>query len=468
MGIGTRFAFAPVVQLRFSFDRGTVRIDTDQPDRCLALPLVRWDPRTCCLRAPANAYRSLRAAARSTEPPVALEDAIFPDLVRPVEVTQSPLRPYQEDALAAWTGAGRSGVIAMPTGSGKTRTAIAAIARVALPALVICPTRVLLAQWLEELGRASAQPIGVLGDGATRVEPVTVATFESAYRRLDDYGDRFALLVVDEVHHFATGARREALETVVAPFRLGLTATLPPLNQREILNSLVGPPVYEIALEELLGRHLAELEIRKMSVPLDPKERASYDAAHASFSSVFRAVGRATAARSFAAIATELAKSSIGRKAIADRQRAHAIASLPRAKRALVTALLVRHHDDRVLVFAATARDARRIAEDNLVPLISADISRSERREIVERFRDGTYRTIVSARVLNEGFDVPEASVAIVAGGALGHREHVQRIGRVLRAAPGKRAIVYELVTRGTLEEARSAKRRMDASGVAP
>jgi superfamily II DNA or RNA helicase len=46
----------------------------------------------------------------------------------------------------------------------------------------------------------------------------------------------------------------------------------------------------------------------------------------------------------------------------------------------------------------------------------------------------------------------------------LGRREHVQRIGRVLRPAPGKRALLYELVTMGT-NDARRAARRASAGG---
>jgi superfamily II DNA or RNA helicase len=58
--------------------------------------------------------------------------------------------------------------------------------------------------------------------------------------------------------------------------------------------------------------------------------------------------------------------------------------------------------------------------------------------------------------------DVPEASVAVVLGGSQGEREHIQRVGRILRPGPGKRAIVYELITRGTLE-VRQARRRREA-----
>ena len=91
---------------------------------------------------------------------------------------------------------------------------------------------------------------------------------------------------------------------------------------------------------------------------------------------------------------------------------------------------------------------------------LTCDIGRRERDAVLERFRGGAIRTLVSARVLNEGIDVPDADVAVVVGGALGEREHVQRVGRLLRPAEGKRAIVYELVTRNTIEVGQARRRR--------
>ncbi|MEO7092419.1 MAG: helicase-related protein, partial [Polyangiales bacterium] len=62
--------------------------------------------------------------------------------------------------------------------------------------------------------------------------------------------------------------------------------------------------------------------------------------------------------------------------------------------------------------------------------------------------------------VLNEGVDVPDANVAIVLSGSGSVREHVQRLGRVLRKKGDKRAILYELVTEGTGETFTSERRR--------
>jgi superfamily II DNA or RNA helicase len=141
--------------------------------------------------------------------------------------------------------------------------------------------------------------------------------------------------------------------------------------------------------------------------------------------------------------------------------RAAALAAFPAAKRTAIRELLARHRDDRVLLFTANTDDAYAIARESLIPVITAEVARKEREEILAAFRDRSVRAICSAQVLNEGIDVPDANVAILVGGALGAREHVQRIGRILRPREGKRAIAYELVTMETVDEARTrAKRR--------
>ena len=75
-------------------------------------------------------------------------------------------------------------------------------------------------------------------------------------------------------------------------------------------------------------------------------------------------------------------------------------------------------------------------------------------------FRSGVLPILVTSKVLNEGVDVPEANVAIVVSGSGSVREHVQRLGRVLRAREGKSAVLYELVTADSSDEGRSARRR--------
>ncbi|MGL6096602.1 MAG: helicase-related protein, partial [Fimbriiglobus sp.] len=83
-----------------------------------------------------------------------------------------------------------------------------------------------------------------------------------------------------------------------------------------------------------------------------------------------------------------------------------------------------------------------------------------ERKQILERFHSGEYTVLVTSQVLNEGVDVPAASVGIVLSGSGSIKENVQRLGRILRKYGDKQAVLYELVAAGTAEEFTSDRRR--------
>ena len=83
-----------------------------------------------------------------------------------------------------------------------------------------------------------------------------------------------------------------------------------------------------------------------------------------------------------------------------------------------------------------------------------------ERKMMLDYFRKGSIHVLVTSKVLNEGVDVPEASIAIIVSGSGAVREHVQRLGRILRARKGKKAILYELISKGTSEKYVNQRRR--------
>jgi superfamily II DNA or RNA helicase len=454
-------------RVRLSFDRGTLRLDGDAAH---LVPGAVLDARTGFHRAPAHRYRDLLDAATSSG--ISVLDTLAPVWRSQRRPSEPPsLRGYQEQALFAFERFGHRGVVALPTGSGKTRVACAAIARTGQSALVLVPTRVLLDQWVRVLRACFGDPIGVFGDGSKTLARVTVMTYESAYRALDRFGDHFGLLVVDEAHHFSGGLRAEALEMCPAPLRLGLTATPPPAGSAgaERLRDLVGPVVYALEIADLAGRDLAPLEVVRIHVSLTPAERAAYERDLAPFARFRGEVLRSDPQADWVACVRAVARMPGGRDVLRGMHRATAAAAFPSAKRAAVRELLARHRHDRVLLFTAGADDAYAIGQDALVPVITADVPRVEREAILDAFRARRVRAICSARVLNEGFDVPEANVAVIVGGALGAREHVQRVGRILRPVGDKRAVAYELVTMDTVDEARTrAKSRRIAAGRAP
>jgi superfamily II DNA or RNA helicase len=446
--------------VRLQFDRGTILI-LDPPDgiSLADLPGVLWDSRVSAHRCPAHLHARLRAALDARG--VRYTDSC-PAAGQPPPPAHVELRPYQEAALTAWELAGRRGVVVLPTGSGKTRVALAAIARVGRPALCLVPTRVLLDQWARAIAETLSLDAGRYGDGEQFLGPVTVATFESAWRHMAELGQRFELLVVDEAHHFGAGLRDEALEMSLAPHRLGLTATPPRDRPGDRLDELVGPVIYELSVSQLAGQFLAPFDAVLLHVDLAPDERKEYESLDRTWQDVLAQFHRFRPGATWEQFVREAGRTDEGRRAIAAWRRSRTLLAFPRAKRSALGGLLARHADDRTLVFTGDNDTAYRVAREHLVMPITCDIKRRERERALARFRDGTLRALVSAQVLNEGIDVPDADVGIIVAGRGGEREHVQRIGRLLRPRPGKRATIYELVVRHT-REVRIAHRRRRA-----
>src|SRR5690606_19937885 len=120
-----------------------------------------------------------------------------------------------------------------------------------------------------QLERAFGGPVGVLGGGSHEVHDITVATYDSAWMHVGRYGDRFGLLVFDEVHHLPGPTFAQAADGCIAPFRLGLTATLErPDGEHVQIERLVGPVVYRREIRAHAGDFHAEYRTERLQVQL--------------------------------------------------------------------------------------------------------------------------------------------------------------------------------------------------------
>jgi superfamily II DNA or RNA helicase len=66
--------------------------------------------------------------------------------------------------------------------------------------------------------------VGVLGGGEWDIKALTVSTYDSAYIHADKLGNRFGLIIFDEVHHLPVAGYRNIAEMFASPYRMGLTA----------------------------------------------------------------------------------------------------------------------------------------------------------------------------------------------------------------------------------------------------
>jgi superfamily II DNA or RNA helicase len=445
-----------VTAVTLTFEDGTIRVEGDAD---LDLP-IESDPRSKTARAPAVRYAALVAALDDRG--VDYDDRVLAAPALDVASTYE-LRKYQRKALDAWRANDHRGVLELPTGSGKTVIGIEAIAERGTATLVVVPTIDLLEQWRRELETEFDVPVGQLGGGEQRVEALTVATYDSAYLRAEDIGDRFGLVVFDEVHHLGGEGYRDIARLLAAPARLGLTATFErPDGAHEVIEELCGPLVHRITPDELAGKHLAAYDIKRLDVSLTDAERDEYDRYRQVFTDYLAGSNLDMQSGSdYRKLVMRSGSDPEAREALLANQRAREVMSNADAKVERLAELLDRHREDRLIVFTAHNDLVYRLAERFLIPAITHQTGTDERRTILEKFRTGEYSRVVAANVLDEGVDVPDSNVAVVLSGSGSEREFTQRLGRILRPTEDSgRALLYEVVTKGTAEERVAERRR--------
>ncbi|WIV66906.1 DEAD/DEAH box helicase [Natrialbaceae archaeon AArc-T1-2] len=460
--------------ITLAYEDGTVRVDGDLARLESPPSVLERDERTGTYRTPAYRYVDLRVALERAG--LAVDDRVLSS--PPLSALESAyeLRSYQHDALADWFDTDRwggladvpvdaapAGVLELPTGSGKTVVGLKAIERLGVSTLVVVPTIDLLEQWIRELEQEFSVPVGRFGGGEQRREPITVSTYDSAYLKADAVGDRFGLVVFDEVHHLGGEGYREIARLLSAPARLGLTATFErPDGAHEVIEDVVGPLVCRVDVDDLAGDHLAAYDVKRLEVSLTPEEREAYDRNQETFTDY---LARSTLELRSGSDYQELVKRSgsdpRAREALLAKQRAREIVYGSEAKLDALEGILADHADDRIIVFTAYNDLAYDVSERFLIPAITHRTGASERREILEQFREGTYSRVVTSNVLDEGVDVPDANVAVVLSGSGSEREFTQRLGRILRPTEdGRRALLYEVVSGDTAEERIADRRR--------
>jgi DNA excision repair protein ERCC-3 len=354
----------------------------------------------------------------------------------PLDVTLDlDLRDYQQEWVNQFVQS-KSGVLVGPPGSGKTIAGMGAMEAVGGETLILVPGRELATQWREELlAKTSLSPdqIGEYHGGEKQVRPVTIATYQTAgmdrHRQLFDQRE-WGLIVYEEVHHVPSRVFRRSAE-LQSKHRLGLSAT--PVREddkEEDIFTLIGPPIgtdWDALFE---AGYVQEPEVQIRYVPWDDQ---TYRHEYAS----------------------------------AEGHEKRQLAASNPAKAMEVRHLLAQHPHAKALIFVEYLDQGDRLAEELNVAFISGEMRHARREHLLQEFKSGERSVLIVSRVGDEGIDLPNAELAIVASGLGGsRRQGAQRAGRTMR--PTGNARMYVLATRGTTEEdfAQRQMQHLSAKGV--
>jgi superfamily II DNA or RNA helicase len=452
------------------------------------IPYASFDPRTNSLRAQALYYQNILDYLNQSE--IEYDDSHVLDLIPSPNITldqnssgsnyvnsdnnanNNPptpisLRDYQQKALDMWIKAGKRGCVVLPTGSGKTIIGVKAIEVINSASLVIVPTIDLMDQWTSVLSKYFNNiKIGNLGGGLDDIQAITVCTYDSAYIRAPNIGNKFALIIFDEVHHLAAPGYRSIAEQFASPFRLGLTATIEREDNlhKDFPRLVGGGIVFEAHPSDLAkNKHLSSFEIERRHVDMLPEEVEEYKKNFAIYQTSLMKMGlKMNYSDSFRKLIMISGKSSVARQAVLARNKAMDIALNSKSKIEELREILSENKGRKTIIFTQHNKLVYKISNQFLIPFITYKSTKAERQDALQGLKDGKYTALVTSKVLDEGVDVPDAEIGIILSGTGSSREFIQRLGRLLRPKPfskGKAKLI-EIVSSGTREMGTSAKRK--------
>lgn len=420
---------------------------------------------------------------------------------------KKPLYPWQEDCLEKWFANNGRGIVQAITGSGKTLLALTAAERLEkmlpqeLLVKIVVPTGALMRQWHHALkeyftdtGKAESaafeREIGLRGAGFKAhtgcrymIYVINSARYELAKQILTDLKSGAAvLLIADECHRYESEQNRLIFEFLpyITPYKerffsLGLSATLPSGQSENYLASVLGRRIYNYGMKQAASMNtICRYDIYHIGLSFLPDEEEAYQEITDRMNYLYRNLLRrypilrdmavkerynflktltGDKNRRTANTASMYIKLSFRRKSLV---------CLASARISCVCELLTRLPPaEKIIIFSERICQAEELYQllqvryPGKVGRYHSRMGETANRHTLNCFRDENIRILIACKAIDEGLDVPDASIGIILSGTSVQRQRIQRLGRILRKAEGKAcASLYYLHLTETTEDA--------------
>jgi len=361
-----------------------------------------------------------------------------------------PLRDWQEKALAKWKENGRHGIAAVVTGGGKTFFALHCLRDFnrsvpAATSVIVVPTDALLDQWVEEIVsffQISLRRVSVLTSRSRiNLSRLHIGVINTVAQVATKAGCPPVFLIVDECHKAASPVFKQVFQIPIEA-TLGLSAT--PERQydsgfEDVLIPALGPVICRYTYREALrDKVIVPFSLHNVVFEFDAEEQKQYD-------------------RLTKSIHGAVAKCGIeSPEAVALLLKRARMSNASPSRVAIALRIVAKHRGQKILIFhediAACETIHKALSHFSVSSgIYHSGMSLTKRVETLLAYRKGEIHVLVSCRALDEGFNVPETQIGIIAASTATHRQRVQRLGRVLRPAKGKEhATIYSIVAAPT------------------
>lgn len=415
------------------------------------------------------------------------------------------LFPWQLECLNIWFQNRGQGIVNVVTGAGKTVLALGAIARLeyalssepgcSLRIKIVVPKVFLAKQWAQTLQDDLLVPredIGIfsgvhkdLPNRKYMIYVVNSARYTLARHLLEDYREGNAiLLIADECHHYSSPENSRIFDFTkyfpagVSPSRyyaLGLSATPETAAYQEKLVPALGPEIFKYGFADALNANIiSSFSIFNLKLKFTRYEEQQYlelseqltraleklmhlcpfliGLSSQRFFASLEQLAQAAEDSTVAGLARSVLVLAITRKDVVYRAE---------SRISCVLALLTRiPQTSKVLIFNERI-EVTEVIFERLHTLFPGQVGRyhsemdeGSRKNMLRRYQDSEIRILVSCRALDEGLNVPETDVGIIASSTSSSRQRIQRLGRILRrSGQDHSACLYYLYIGSSNEE---------------
>ncbi len=393
------------------------------------------------------------------------------------------LYSWQRECLKAWENHAFCGIAHVVTGAGKTFLALNAIdlylsrfpeARIR----IVVPTIPLASQWqlalLHHLRDPELRP-GFFGAGVRHSSDhrIMIYIINSARDALSQHIRRdlslgcHVLLICDECHHYQSPQNRRIFDFFnslpAAEHRyasMGLSATPFGSSNDQILIHCLGSEIYRYDVNAAVQDHvISPFTVCETAVSFLPAELKEYRQLSFELMLLLQKLYKAypelktLSSSAFMKAVTKMAHAAnmnpdnITAAYLLKTWKRKEISVLARA-RILCCQKLIENltPGERILIFCERISQAEEILRTlrrqygNICGIYHSEMTREARRRNMDDFRENRTRILIGCRCLDEGIDVPDASIGIVLSGSAVSRQRIQRLGRILRHSDTKEA----------------------------
>jgi superfamily II DNA or RNA helicase len=402
----------------------------------------------------------------------------IPDRPSAPEPEKDGLRWYQRDALNSWRANKFQGILEMATGTGKTKTAIAALSAF--------KNQNLAEQWINALEVDGLEAMRVyenFNNWAPRLTNLfleaqinknklpTIVVVERTF-----HSDKFQeilylikssleknhLIIADECHHL----NREDILDLIPDFfnyRLGLSATPYDQFSKQHLDKYFGKIIFSFNLSDAIRNgFLTKYSYNFFPVYLNEEETLTYAELTQKIVSI------AGGDEIFDAHIWPMVRPFLS-------QRAKIVAGCAEKLKVLVNHLKEGDPIPYTLFYCGTTNMEIDDSEYSLRQIevftkvlhdlgwrtsrITADESLATREKMIDMLREREIDAILSIKVLDEGIDIPSCRSAYLLASQASDRQGIQRRGRILRLADGKEeAKLYDFLVVGGQQSSKAMK----------